>query len=80
MGRLRIRFGVGTLLAAVGGGLVGAGVVVIRVGVDLEEMSWVGRLFAPSGKPHVLQGAILATLGLVLILLSALRTERSRRR
>ena len=82
MPRIRIRFEAGTLLAALGGGLVGAGIVVVRAGVALEELSWAARLFAPSGRPAVLQGAVLVTGGLVVVLLSALRRggRPSRRR
>jgi len=74
-----IRFGLSTLVGALGGALVGAGALLIRLGVSLEDLSWIPRLFAPSGRPHVLQGAMLITTGLVLVLLSALR-RRGRRR
>jgi hypothetical protein len=79
MGRIQIRFGVGTLMAVLGGALVGGGIVVIRVGVALEELGWAERIFAPSGKPAVLQGSVVATIGLVVILLSAVRIPRKRR-
>ncbi len=77
--KLEIRFGLDTLLAAAGGALVGGGAVLVRTGVALEGLAWIPRLFAPSGKPAVLQGAALATAGLVLVLLSALRRSRRRR-
>jgi hypothetical protein len=65
----------------VGGFLIGAGFVLIRTGLALEELSWFTSLFAPSGRPHVLQGALLMTAGVVVVLVSALRRgKRSRRR
>jgi hypothetical protein len=76
---MRIRFGPASILGSLGGMLVGAGIVLIRVGYDLEELSWIARIFAPSGHPAVFQGATLITVGLVVILISALH-PRSRRR
>jgi len=75
-----VRFGLSTVVAALGGALVGAGALLIRLGVSLEDLAWLPRLFAPSGKPHVLQGAMLITAGLVLVLLSALRRRGRRSR
>jgi hypothetical protein len=80
MTRLETRFGLGTLLAALGGALVGAGLVLVRAGVTLEELGWLARLFAPAGKEHVIEGAALVTAGLLLVLLSAARPRRGRRR
>lgn len=79
MSRLETRFGLGTLLAALGGALVGAGLVLVRAGVALAELGWLARLFAPSGKEHIVEGATLVTVGLLLVLLSAARPRRRRR-
>jgi hypothetical protein len=54
--RLTVRFGRGTLLAAAGGALVGAGYVLARVGIALEELNFLARPFAPSGHPSLIQG------------------------
>ena len=80
MAKLETRFGLGTLLAALGGGLVGAGIVLVRAGVALGELGWLARMFAPSGKDHIVQGAALVTVGLVVVLVSAVRPRRRRRR
>ncbi len=79
MAKLDIRFGLGTILGAVGGFLIGAGFVLIRTGLALEELGWFTSLFAPSGRPHVLQGALLMTAGIVVVLASALKRAKKRR-
>jgi multisubunit Na+/H+ antiporter MnhB subunit len=78
--RIRIRFGLATLLGAAGGVLIGAGVILIRVGYSLEELGWIPRIFAPSGNPAMLQGATLITVGLVVVLLSAFKPRQPRRK